>query len=42
VWTANQDLDPAGIDDFARGLNLRSFVLFDKIRRYQIEFPGKR
>ena len=42
VWTANQDLDPAGIDNFARSLNLRSFVLFDKIRRYQIEFPGRR
>ena len=39
VWTADHDIDPARMDDFVRNLNFRSFVLLDKVRRYQIEFP---
>ena len=42
VYTANHDLDPKRMDEFVDGLNLRSFVVFDKVRRYQIEFPGSR
>ena len=38
VWTAERDIDPARIDDFVRGLDVRSFVLLDKVRHYQIEF----
>ena len=40
VWTADHDIDPDHIDDFVKTLNVRSFVLFDKARRYEIEFPG--
>jgi hypothetical protein len=42
VWTADRDIDPARIDDFVHNLNIKSFVLFDQVRRYQIEFPGSR
>lgn len=40
VWTADHDIDPDHIDDFVKTLNIRSFVLLDKARRYEIEFPG--
>lgn len=40
VWTADYDIDPDHIDDFVKTLNVRSFVLLDRARRYEIEFPG--
>lgn len=40
VWTADHDIDPDHLDDFVKTLNVRSFVLLDKVRRYEIEFPG--
>lgn len=42
VWTADQDIDPARLDDFVSSLNIRSFVLFDNKHRYQIEFSTSR
>src|SRR2546425_3770229 len=42
VWTADQEIDPTRLDDFVRNLNLRSFVLFDQVRRYEIELPANR
>jgi hypothetical protein len=42
VWTSDQDIDPALLEDFISNLNVRSFVLFDRIHRYQIELPARR
>ena len=42
VWTAEHEIDPARLEDFVRSLNVSSFVVFDKVRRYQIEFPASR
>ena len=42
VWTSDHDIDPLRLDDFVRDLNVRSFVLFAKAHRYQIEFPVSR
>lgn len=40
IWTADHDVDPKHMDEFVRTLNLRSFVLFDNVHRYQLEFPA--
>jgi hypothetical protein len=42
VWTADRDIDPARLEDFISNVNIRSFVLLDRIRRYQIELPARR
>jgi hypothetical protein len=42
VWTSDHDIDPLRLYDFVPDLNVRSFVLFDKTHRYQIEFPVSR
>jgi hypothetical protein len=42
VWTADRDIDPARMDDFFRNLNVSSFVVLDRVRRYQIEFQTGR
>jgi len=42
VWTSDHDIDPARLDDFMSNLNVRSFVLLDRIHRYQIELPARR
>lgn len=39
VWTAAQDIDPDRLDAFVRDLDVGSFVLFDRVRGYRIEFP---
>jgi len=40
VWTAAHDIDPVRIGDFVNTLDVSSFVVFDQVRRYQIEFPA--
>ena len=42
VWTADHDIDPDHTDDFVKSLNIRSFVVLDKVSGRQIEFPGSR
>lgn len=42
VWTADHDIDPKRIDDFVKTLNMKSFVVLDKVRGYHIEFPASR
>lgn len=42
VWTSNHDIDPTKLEDFINNLNVRSFVLLDRIHRYQIELPARR
>src|SRR5713226_2567625 len=42
VWTSEHNIDPTRLEDFISNLNVRSFVLFDRIHRYQIELPARR
>jgi hypothetical protein len=42
VWTADHDIDPDHTDDFVKSLNIRSFVVLDKVSGRQIEFSGSR
>jgi hypothetical protein len=42
VWTSDHDIEPVRLEDFISNLKVRSFVLFDRIHRYQIELPAKR
>jgi len=38
VWTADQDIDSAHVDDFVKSLDLASFTVLDKTQRYEIDF----
>jgi hypothetical protein len=42
VWTADRDIDLAGVPDFLNAMNLNSFVLFDKVHGCEIDFPARR